>query len=107
MKKLRAILFANLGWKALSLATAIVLWWAVASEPELATFATVRLGVSEPARRSGNQFGAGQLHYARGCAVPGELRGVGDGGIHPAVILDMSDVYPGSAPSRSPAGTCS
>lgn len=95
MKKLRAILFANLGWKALSLATAIVLWWAVASEPELATFATVRLeyqNLPDDLEISSEPVSSITLEL-RGPS--GELRGVGDGGIHPAVILDMSDVYPG------------
>ena len=95
MKKLRALLFENLGWKALSLATAIVLWWLVASEPELATFATVRLEYSnlpDDLEISSEPVGSVTLEL-RGPS--GELRGVGNGGIHPAVVLDMSDVYPG------------
>ena len=37
------LVFHNFGWKLLSLAVAVVLWALVASEPELSTFATVRL----------------------------------------------------------------
>src|ERR1039457_352420 len=33
----------NIGWKLLSLAAAVVLWISVASEPELATFISVRV----------------------------------------------------------------
>ena len=35
------ILTHNLGWKLLSLAAAVAIWMAVASEPELATLSTV------------------------------------------------------------------
>ena len=43
LKWIRELLFENLGWKLLSLAVAVVIWALVASEPELSTFATVRL----------------------------------------------------------------
>jgi hypothetical protein len=95
MNKLQALLFENFGWKALSVAAAIGLWWLVASEPELSGFATVRLEYknlpddleisSEPAESV-----ILELH-----GPSGELRGLGDGGLHPAVVLDMSDVEPG------------
>ena len=40
---IRDLLFQNLVWKLASLAIAVVIWALVATEPELATFATVRL----------------------------------------------------------------
>ena len=43
LKWIRDLLFQNLGWKLLSLAIAVVIWALVATEPELATFANVRL----------------------------------------------------------------
>lgn len=95
MNRLRAFLFENLGWKALSLAAAVVLWWAVASEPELATFATVRLeyaNLPDDLEISSEPVSSIILEL-RGPS--GELRGLGDGGIHPAVVLDMGSVYPG------------
>ncbi|MGO9262014.1 MAG: YbbR-like domain-containing protein [Bryobacteraceae bacterium] len=95
MNKLRALLFENFGWKALSLAAAIGLWWLVASEPELAGFATVRLEYKNlPAdlEISSEPVGSVTLEL-RGPS--GELRGVGDGGLHPAVVLEMSAVQPG------------
>jgi YbbR-like protein len=95
MNKLRALLFENLGWKALSLATAIVLWWLVASEPELSTFATVRLeyqNLPDDLEISSEPVGSVVLELH---GPSGELRGVGNGGIRPAVVLDMSTVSPG------------
>jgi len=91
----RKLLVENVGWKVLSLVIAVVLWALVASEPELATFATVRLeykNLPEDLEISSEPVGAISLEL-RGPS--GELRGVGDGGIHPAVILDMSTVQPG------------
>ena len=95
MNKLRALLFENFGWKALSLASAITLWWLVASEPELAGFATVRLeykNLPEDLEISSEPVGSVTLELQ---GPSGVLRGVGDGGLQPAVVLDMSDVEPG------------
>ncbi|HTX38058.1 MAG TPA: CdaR family protein [Bryobacteraceae bacterium] len=95
MNKLRSLLFENFGWKALSLASAITLWWLVASEPELAGFATVRLeykNLPEDLEISSEPVGSVTLELQGPSLV---LRGVGDGGVQPAVVLDMSDVAPG------------
>ena len=43
IKWIRDLLFQNLPWKLLSLATAVVIWALVATEPELTTMANVRL----------------------------------------------------------------
>src|ERR1700688_3093806 len=93
-KVVRALLFENLAWKLLALAVAVVIWALVASEPELATFATVRLEYknlpgdleisSEPA--------TSVVLELRGPS--GELRGIGET-LRPAVVLDMATVQPG------------
>lgn len=98
MKVLRwfgRFLVENTGWKLLSLLIAIVLWALVASEPEMAAFATAPVEYknlpddleisSEPATEVSLEL--------RGSS--GELRALSDGGLRPAVILDMSGVRPG------------
>ena len=95
LKWLSGLLFENFGWKVLALVVALVLWAFVASEPELATFATVRLeykGLPDDLEISSDPVSSISLEL-RGPS--GELRGVGDGGIHPAVVLDMTAVQPG------------
>ena len=95
MKKLRALLFEHFGWKLLSLAAAVGLWALVASEPELAGFATVRLeykNLPDDLEISSEPVGSVTLELQ---GPSGVLRGVGDGGLQPAVVLDMSDVAPG------------
>jgi YbbR domain-containing protein len=95
VNKLRALLFENFGWKALSLASAITLWWLVASEPELAGFATVRLeykNLPDDLEISSEPVSSVTLELQ---GPSGVLRGVGDGGLQPAVVLDMSNVEPG------------
>ncbi len=95
VKGLRGMATQHVGWKILSLAIAVVLWAVVATEPELSTFASVPveyknlpdgLEINSPPVTS-------ILLELRGPS--GELRGLGDGGVHPAVILDMSGVRPG------------
>jgi hypothetical protein len=89
------LVFENFGWKLLALAAAIAIWALVASEPELATFATVRLqykNLPDDLEISSEPIGSISLEL-RGPS--GELRGVGDGAMQPAVILDMFGVHPG------------
>src|SRR5690242_20704102 len=95
VKWLWTLVARNFGWKVLSLAMAIVLWALVASEPELSTFANVQLAyknlpddieiASEPVPSISLEL--------RGAS--GLLRGVGDTGLRPAVVLDMSTALPG------------
>jgi hypothetical protein len=87
-------IFQNFWWKALALAIAVAIWWAVAMEPELSTFQTVRLeykNLPNDLEISSDPVESVVLEL-RGPS--GELRGVGES-IRPAVILDMSDVSPG------------
>jgi len=85
----------NLWWKLLSLAIAVAVWGTVANEPELSTFATVGVeyrNLSEDLEISSDPVSSVKLEL-RGPS--GELRGVGDGGARPEVILDMTTVQPG------------
>jgi YbbR-like protein len=94
LKWVGSLLFENLAWKLLALAVAVVIWALVASEPELATFATVRLeykNLPEDLEISSEPVSSLMLEL-RGPS--GELRRAGES-VHPAVVLDMSDVEPG------------
>jgi YbbR domain-containing protein len=91
----RSLLLHNLGWKVLSLVIAALLWALVASEPQLSTFASVRLeyrDLPSDLEISSEPVGSVSLELVGPAA---ELRGLGDSGIHPAVIIDMSGVQPG------------
>jgi YbbR domain-containing protein len=94
LKWVGALLFENLAWKLLALAVAVVIWALVASEPELATFASVRLeykNLPEDLEISSEPVSSLMLEL-RGPS--GELRRAGENA-HPAVVLDMSAVQPG------------
>ena len=94
-KRLIRLLFENFGWKLLSLGIAVVLWALVASEPELGTLATVPLeyrNLPDDLEISSEPVSQIVLEL-RGPS--GELRGLGDGVIHPAVVLDMSGLQTG------------
>jgi YbbR-like protein len=90
----------HFGWKLLALAIAVLIWVLVASEPELSTFVNVRLeykNLPEDLVISSEPVTTISLEL-RGPS--GELRGVSfgpaiEGGMRPAVILDMSGVQPG------------
>ena len=90
----------NFLWKMLALAIAVAIWMLVASEPELSTFATVRLefkNLPDDLEISSQPVSTISLEL-RGPS--GELRSVsgepyGLGSLRPAVILDMSGVQPG------------
>jgi len=90
----------NFLWKLLALAIAVAIWMLVASEPELSTFATVRVDFknlpddleisSEPISTVSLELRgpSGELR-----SVSGDLYGLGT--VRPAVILDMAGVQPG------------
>jgi len=85
----------NFWWKVLALAIAVLIWAVVASEPELSTFANARLEYKNlPDNLELSSEPVTQITLElRGPS--GELRGLGDGGQHPAAILDMSNAAPG------------
>ena len=90
LKRVRALLIENLGWKLLSLALAVLIWAVVATEPELGTRVAVALQYKNLA--DDLEFSSeppGQISL--------ELRGPSGelSGLNPAVILDMSGVQPG------------
>jgi YbbR domain-containing protein len=94
LKWLGEVIFQNMIWKLLSLAVAVVIWALVATEPELATFANVRLeykNLPEGLEISSDPVSSVMLEL-RGPS--GALRGIGDG-THPAVVLDMSEAAAG------------
>jgi len=85
----------NFWWKVLAFGIAVLIWVLVASEPEVSTFATARLeykNLPEDLDLSSEPVTQIVLEL-RGPS--GELRGLGDGGQHPAAILDMSNAAPG------------
>jgi hypothetical protein len=92
LKKLGEAVFHNLGWKLASLAVAVVIWALVASEPEMATFVTVRLefkNMPEDLEISSEPVESVQLELK---GPSGELRG---DGLRPAVVMDVGGVGPG------------
>jgi YbbR domain-containing protein len=84
----------NFFWKVVALASAVVIWALVASEPELSTFTTVPLEFRNlPAGiEIGSQPRESVTLELRGPA--GELHGAGENR-RPAVVLDLSDASPG------------
>jgi YbbR domain-containing protein len=94
LKWIYGLITQNLGWKLLSLAIATLLWALVASEPELATFETVRLeyrNLADDIEISSDPVSTVTLELS---GPSGELRGVG-ASVRPAVVLDMSGVQQG------------
>ncbi len=95
LKWLAGLVTQNFGWKLLSLGIAVVLWALVASEPELSTFAVVGVeykNLPDNLEISSDLVSSLRLEL-RGPS--GALRGLGEGGTRPEVILDMSGVGPG------------
>ena len=96
LRWMRGLLWQNFGWKLLAVGIAVVIWALVASEPELTTLATVRLeykNLPDDLEISSATIDTVRLEL-RGPS--GELRDLGEsGGLHAAVILDMSGVQPG------------
>ena len=95
LKAVVSLLFARIGWKLLSLAVAFAIWAMVASEPELSTFVSTHV---EYKNLPDNLDIASSpvttvLLELRGPS--GELQELGDPGMHPQIILDMSAAAPG------------
>ena len=92
LKWTRGALLENLVWKALSLLIAIILWAVVASEPELASFATVQVQFK-------NLSDELEISSEPAASITLELRGpsgeLANGATRPAVVIDMTGVQPG------------
>jgi hypothetical protein len=94
-KALFDLVTRNFGWKLLSLAIAVFVWGVVANEPELSTFAAVAVkyrNLPDDLEISSDPVSSVKLEL-RGPS--GQLRGVGEGGASPEVILDMANAQPG------------
>jgi hypothetical protein len=96
----------NFWWKVAALAIAFLLWWVVASEPELSVFVTVPLtykNLPDDLEISTEPVNSISLEL-RGPS--GVLRTLGDaGGLRPAVILDMTGMRPGERTFPIGSGT--
>jgi YbbR domain-containing protein len=94
LKRAPGWIFHHAGWKLLSLGVAIILWAFVATEPELALFASVRLefkNLPDELEISSQPVDTVSLEL-RGPS--GNLRNL-NGPAAPEVVLDMSSVEPG------------
>jgi YbbR domain-containing protein len=91
----RSFFTRNIGWKLLSLAAAVLLWIAVASEPEVSTFVSVRVEYKNlaPGVEINSDVAESVILEVRGPS--GELRGLPETRRLYGVVLDMSDVGPG------------
>ena len=92
---MRSFFTRNAGWKLLSLAAAVLLWIAVASEPEVSTFVTVHVEYKNlpPGVEINSEIAESVILEVRGPS--GELRGLPETRRLYGVILDMSEVGPG------------
>jgi hypothetical protein len=92
LKKLAEVVVQNFAWKLLALAIAVLIWALVASEPEMATFTSVRLeykNMPEDVEISSEPDETVLLELK---GPSGELRG---DGLRPAVVVDVGGVGPG------------
>jgi hypothetical protein len=92
-QKFGGVIFQNFGWKVASLAIAVVIWALVASEPEMATFTTVRpeyKNLPEDLEISAEPAESVVLELK---GPSGELRG---DGLRSAVVIDVGGVGPGT-----------
>ena len=94
LKKAGGLIFQNFGWKLLALAMAVLVWAIVASEPEVATFVTVRVEYNH--LPDNLEITAPVENVSLELKGPsGELRAMGDGR-RPEVMLDVAGVGPGT-----------
>jgi YbbR domain-containing protein len=89
-KWVRGLIFENIGWKLLSLAAAAAIWAAVATEPELSTFASTQVeykNLPDDIEIDSNPLATVMLELQ---GPSGALRDIGEASLRPQVILDMS-----------------
>jgi len=95
LQKALGLITQNFWWKLLSLALAVLIWCLVATEGDMSTFATARI---EFKNLPANLEVASEPPSTVTLELTGpsaELRGLGNGGQHPEVVLDMSNMTPG------------
>jgi len=93
---MKRFLTYNVGWKLLSLAAAIVLWFSVASEPEVSAFISVRVEYKNlpSLLEISSDVVESVLLEVHGSSE--ELRGLPEGRRRFAVVLDLSDTESGA-----------
>ncbi len=92
---MRSFFTKNIGWKLLSLAAAVLLWIAVASEPEVSTFLSVRVEYTNLSTGVEINSDTAESIILEVRGPSGELRGLPETRRLYGVVLDMSDVGPG------------
>jgi hypothetical protein len=92
LKKFGEVVVQNAGWKLISLAIAVVIWALVASEPEMATFTTVRLEYKNMPEDLEISSEPGESVVLELKGPSGELRG---DALRPAVVVDVGGVGTG------------
>jgi YbbR domain-containing protein len=86
----------NVGWKLFSLAMAVLLWVAVSSEPELATFISVPVEFKNLPPNLEINSDVVETVFLEVRGPSGELRALPEARHRYAVVLDMRDVQLGS-----------
>ena len=92
---MKRFLTHNAGWKALSLAAAVLLWISVATEPELSTFVSARVEYKNLAPDVEINSDVVETVFLEVRGPSGELRGLPETRRQYAVILDMTNIGPG------------
>jgi YbbR domain-containing protein len=87
------IVWRNLGWKLFALLIAVVLWIAVANEPELSTFVTVPIEFKDLPNTLEISSDVVEKVELEMRGPSGELQNISAS--RAAVVLDMSDAAPG------------
>jgi len=95
VKRTSGLLFHNFWWKLLSVAVAVAIWAVVASEPDLSTFVTARLGFKNLPDNLEISAASAETVSLELRGPAGELRGLVDNRERPEVVLDMSGIQPG------------
>ena len=95
LMRLLRLITNNWAWKLLSLLIAVIIWIFVASEPELSTFATARIEFKNLPENLELESIPDTTVLLELRGPSGELRALGDGTRHPAVIIDLTGMTPG------------
>jgi YbbR domain-containing protein len=92
---LKELFFKNAGWKLFSLAAAVLLWIAVASEPELSTFISVPVEYKNLSADLDISSDIVESVILEVRGPSGELRDLPQSRRRYAVVLDITDIAPG------------
>jgi diadenylate cyclase len=92
---MKSLFTKDIGWKLVSLAAAVLLWIAVASEPELSMFISAPVQFKNLPQDLSLNSDIPESVYLEVRGPSGELRSVPESRRRYAVVFDMSDVGPG------------